>query len=204
MSFFTDTEKYVAEKLINTSFERAAHSFSSLLKQDIVIEMTDISISREMPEINMGVKQAGELTLVITEIMGELDGKSYLVFNEEECEALYHAIFPKNDNPKDRSSLEEAFLKEVDNILSASVITEFSNFFNIQIYGDVPHLIRINHAGVGQIINQDFNNANTNSAYFFIANTKFLFKDNLQLRPHFFWKFNEKFMDLIKMMDISK
>ncbi len=204
MSFFTDMEKDIAKQLINTGFERAAQSFSSILKQDISIEMTDISLSREMSAISAGIKQEGELTLVTTEIIGELAGKSYLVFNAKECDTLYHTSFPKNNNLNDRSLLEEAFLKEIDNILSASVITEFSNFFDIKVYGGVPHLTRTTYQEIERIINQDFYNGNTNSACFFSANTKFLFKDNLQLRPRFFWKFTEKFMSLIKKIESSR
>lgn len=202
MSFLNTTEKKVAEDLFNAGFKKAAQSFSSISRQEINIEMTDVEVSRVW-ENNYHAHQ-GVLTLLTTDIIGELNGKSYLIFNQDECNTLYEACFPNKDD-KNREMLEEAFLKELDNILSASMITEFSNFLQASIYGDVPGFCRDSAEKINHLIQVDFEQKSQDAeSIFLIANTKFSLKNDLSFRPQFFWKLTDSFISMIKKVAEEK
>jgi len=203
MSFLNTSEKKIAEKLIIQGFERAAQSFTSFARQEVSIEMADVDVSKEWAGNDALSKLKGELTLITTEMIGGLSGKSYLVFTREECDMLFQNAFPNHEN-NNRAMLEDAFLKELDNILSASVITGFSDFLEVEVYGDVPELHRGDAREIAQLVQQNFSGAKPHKdSIFLIANTKFIFNDILQLRPKFFWKLSEDFISLIRRIDES-
>ncbi len=194
MNYLNTTEKKIAENLINAGLGKAARSFSSIAGQEVGIEVSTLEIAREWTG-RATAKYKGELTLLTTEMIGELNGKSYLIFTREECDSLLRACFPKKEKVN-YAVLEEAFLKELDNILSASVITEFSDFLQVEVYGDVPAFYRQEAGEIESLIRQDF--ARKNDDIFLMANAKFLFKDSVHLRPQFFWKLTEGFISLIR------
>ncbi|QSE97577.1 hypothetical protein [Fulvivirga lutea] len=204
MSYLSNTERNIAADLIAQGYQKAADSFSTMAKQKITINPTSIEISKDDLKVIKSIKHDNELILITTSIIGELAGKSYLIFNEEECDAVYAACMPFNEDEYSRMMEGEAILKELDNILSAAVITEFSNYLDVMIFGDVPVLSRSNQAAVKNKVINDFSNDSSNSGYFMIANTQFVFENNTKLQPQFIWKMAEGFMDKVKEVSSKK
>ena len=91
--------------------------------------------------------------LVTTEIFGDVTGKSYLFLTEDEFQILT-AIIPQSPDPK--VDFKKEFLKEVDNILSASVITRLANELRVKMYGDVPRLIESSGGTPSTLLTADF------------------------------------------------
>jgi chemotaxis protein CheY-P-specific phosphatase CheC len=107
-----------------------------------------------------------ENLLITTEIFGDVTGKSYLLLSEEELELLTVGI-PQHKEP--HLNLKEEFLKEVDNILSASVITRLSNELKIKMYGDIPIVVGNVSGKIEDILYDDFQEQNevyTNAIFF--------------------------------------
>ena len=204
MSYLSTNERNVAAELLTKGYLTAARSFSLMAKQDITIKPTSIEVSKDDLKVIKSIKQDDELILITTSIIGELGGKSYLLFNDEECNAVHKACMPFNEDEYSRIMEGEAILKELDNILSAAVITEFSNYLDIMIFGDVPVLSRSNHSAVKNKIINDFNSDAGESGYFMIANTQFVFANNTELQPQFIWKLTQDFMDKIKKVSEQK
>ena len=135
--------------------------------------------------------------------MGELAGKSYLIFNKHEADEIHGACMPPKDNEQAKMMETEAILMELDNILSAAVITEFSNYLGVSIYGDVPHLSRTSHHDLVDKLTHDLKDTGKEDC-FIMADTEFVSENNSKLRPQFIWKLTSDFLDRIGNEDIRQ
>ncbi len=196
MSILTLPEKQLAQEIIEAGYVRAADSFSSIAQQRVAIETSGITIST-FTEEDFSVKETGSLTLITTEIIGDIQGKSFLLLTESECRAMFNTCLPPGEPSEERQLMEEAILKELDNIVSAAVITEASNILQVSIYGDVPQLVEGTAEEVQLTVLADFTNSAGSDICLF-ANTRFSFEQNTTLQPRFFWKFHQNFVDCIK------
>ncbi|MEQ9438834.1 MAG: hypothetical protein RIG62_07280 [Cyclobacteriaceae bacterium] len=195
MNVLTPNEQLVAQQIIEAGYTNAAQSFSGIAQRQVTIKTSTLEIADEQSE-HMLAKE-GTLRLVTTEVMGEARGKSYFLLDEGECEAIYQACLPPSDNDDSRKIMEEAIIKEIDNIISAAVITEFSNRLQVTIFGDVPQLFDGSPAEITERIQADFSDPQ-NQGFYLFTNTYFVFEDNTQLQPQFFWKLPSDFLQRIK------
>jgi len=198
MSYLSNEEKSIAKDLLTSGYHKAAKSFATITKQKISIRPTHIEVTNDDLKLLQNLKNDQELILITTAIIGQHTGKSYLLFNEMEASAVYQACMPYNAEKATRVMETEALLKELDNILSAAVITEFSNYMNSMIFGDVPLLSRTNQLALKNRITEDFTSDNGEPEYFMLADTQFVFEDNSNLKPQFIWKLTEGFMQGLK------
>jgi len=96
------------------------------------------------------------------------------------------------NNPEKLSIMGNAFLLEVDNIISASVITQFSNILKHKMHGDVPALQVLNENSLNDYISHHLNQDSQ------IINFKVNFtSSHLHFCPEFFWLFNKSFIEAI-------
>lgn len=126
----------------------------------------------------------GSRVLLTTEIIGDLTGKSYLFFSPYEFDLLTEGIPQGSDSSV---NLKEEFLKEMDNILSAAVITKISNELKGRIFGDVPVLVGKTQSRLEDIINDDFSE-HTEELY--INSIFFSFEKQPAIQPLFLWVIN--------------
>ena len=123
----------------------------------------------------------GASLLFTTEVFGDVTGKSYLLISDEEFALLTHGI-PDSKDPG--INLKEEFAKELDNILSASVITRLSNELKRKMYGDIPILVGKVHGRIEDIIYDDFSEQ---AKDVYINSGHFSFSERPTLRPLFIW-----------------
>ncbi|MBI3218744.1 MAG: hypothetical protein HYZ44_04475 [Bacteroidetes bacterium] len=134
--------------------------------------------------------------LLTTEIFGDITGKSYLFLSDKEVELLTAGI-PVG---KDASiNLKEEFLKEVDNILSASVITKLSNELKAKMYGDIPLLQGKTLAKIEDTIEDDFSEQ-TETIY--INAISFSIEGHSEMKPAFVWVLDSSVFESIKTTSI--
>jgi hypothetical protein len=137
------------------------------------------------------LNRKGSDLLLTTEVFGELTGKSYLLIPERDYAHLTKSI------PEDEShsfSFKEEFAKELDNILSAAVITQLSNELRLKIYGDVPILVGKIAGDLKEIIIRDFGE-NTNEV--FLTGISFSFDRNPDFNMRFIWVLNSHLLKAI-------
>lgn len=127
------------------------------------------------------VNRSGGSLLITTEIFGDVTGKSYLFLSEKEFELLTAGI-PESRDPN--VNLKEEFSKEVDNILSASVITRLSNELNLKMYGDIPILVGSVSGEIEDIILDDFREQ---ADEIYINSTLLSFENHPAIAPLFIW-----------------
>ncbi len=183
-------EKKLIEEIINTGYRQAATSFSVLTGQNIRTENTGFDICTDHDYLIDNFDHLKNLTIVQTDVVGQLGGSSYLIFNEEEKRVVSNMSLAAFGGST--SIDESAILKEIDNIISASVITELSNTLNVNIYGDVPHLFETDDI-------KEFYSAmkEGNGDYYLLARSNFIFENHLMISPIFIWKMDKKFLSMI-------
>jgi hypothetical protein len=127
--------------------------------------------------------------LVTTEVFGDWIGKSYLLLSHEEVSWLTRGVDP---NGIDMVTLmRREFLKELDNIISAAVITKLSDDLNIKIYGDIP-ILEENYMGdIEALIKQDFKT----SGSVYVQAGFFGFDGEDTVKPFFLWIMDGRLLD---------
>lgn len=179
--------------VMNNGFLRAASSFSKFIgKNSRVSHIQPTSI--RFNELSYPTDGKGNLYVLTTQVIGELFGKSYLIFNEEEAQNLTMLVGHTSSTHTTEQQMKEALLIEIDNIISASVIAELSEALQIEVYGDVPVLKKIPAPSLNDFVvkdgNQDMNNA-------LIIDTTFQFNVDKSILPRFAWKISGKVLDMI-------
>lgn len=186
-------EQELTGNLIQRGYEKAAASLSALISQQVVMKKSLVQISNSPEQALELLESKEKKTILVTELMGDIKGESYLIFSEEErkkvCELCGKMFSASSQVP------EEMILQEVDNIVSASMITEFSNALDLSMYGNVPKLIK--NGG----LNKAFYSKDSGS-YFLISEGAFVLVEHIELRPRFIWRIEEKLIAHIGKMEV--
>jgi len=182
-------EKLQIEKIFALGYQKAVGSLSRFINQNV--NLNNISINTSSINTPFFHEKAfiGRTTILHTKIMGLLAGSSYFILNENEKDLIANTCLSKF---KYAPSLDtSAVLLEIDNIISAAVITELANAFGIYIYGHVPEILNIGN------INEFNHRYFIENEYdiFIIANGNFIFEDHINISPYFIWKIDK---DLLK------
>lgn len=189
-----ENEIEVATKLINGGLAMAKSSMEQILQSPITLKKVAFGIDKE--DVSKFRSEADNVSLIKTELMGELKGSCFLVFSESDVEKINKACLPAdilNDDSAESKMMILGFLTEIDNMVAAAVITEFANFLGVDIYGNVPSLHVLNKNKVNEFL------ANETTSFDSVIHFKAIFKgEELDISPDFIWIFNEKFMDKIK------
>lgn len=175
---------------MNAGMSRAARSFSVMINSPVKTNPTQI-VAVERNDNFLPLKEnAGGLYLLTTQLIGSVTGKSYLVISEKESEAILRHL--RKDNPELTESLLDAFLMEIDNIVSAAVISELSDKLKIEVYGDVPQMKRMNGGELYPYLAADKDERSHSSL---IINTGFTIEKCPDVRPQFIWKISPALLD---------
>ncbi|MEM6643125.1 MAG: hypothetical protein AAF616_09115 [Bacteroidota bacterium] len=195
-----DSELKVATKLIFEGLSMAKASMEQILQSPINIEQIEYG-SSDMDIDRFGGNES-EVHVIKTELLGELKGTSHLIFSEQEVKKLYESSLPKKiveDDSKESTIMKLGFLTEIDNMVSAAVITEFSNFLGVEIYGNVPSLKVIKAKEINDYLQEESSDLEQ------IIHFKAVFEGKeLDISPDFIWVFHNKFVDKIKALVAEK
>ncbi len=190
-----ENEIEVATKLINGGLAMAKSSMEQILQSPITLKKVAFGIDKE--DISkFQSEESHNVSLIKTELKGELKGSCFLVFTESDVDKINKACLPAeilNDDSPESKMMMMGFLTEIDNMVAAAVITEFANFLGVDIYGNVPSLHVMPHDKVNEYL------AEETTSFDSVIHFKAMFKgDELDISPDFIWIFNDKFMDKIK------
>lgn len=189
----TKNLKAFTAEIFKKGFEKSSKSFSNLSGEKVGIKKFEISLGKANELMEKVFKNKNPYVL-ITDIIGEAKGKSYLVLSHHDAEEIAGMLIRKMKNIENNDFYKEAILKEVDNVLAASVITELSNALDLKIFGDVPKFIKpeeVNHEWLNSELElMDGMIAINSSANFF-------FESNLKICPYFIWILDSDFNNAI-------
>ena len=153
------------------------------------------------PPIELSKKNESNIHLLTTKVIGELKGVCCLIFSEEEADHLRSAALPPEilNSPEMMAEMSDGIMLEVDNIISASVITQFSNLLKVKIHGGVPDLKKVNHEEMESFISNEIDN----ELYLISFKTSFE-SSKVAFNPEFVWLFDTAFIDSIKKYAVEE
>lgn len=181
----------VVSELIQKGYTRAAASFSSMIGQSVTIDSQNINLDENPEGILEAFNHRTNDILVRTMIIGDLKGESYLLLTQNEVDVisdLSRAAFGG------ASMGSDVIINELDNILSAAVITELSNSLRLKIFGDVPELFNLdNESQLSEILDvKDDKNC------YLMTNATFMFEHQNSVSPIFLWRFENKIISMLE------
>jgi chemotaxis protein CheY-P-specific phosphatase CheC len=176
-------------KVMNQGFQRAADAFGRLIGEQVSLTESSLVVIPMETALAEVSEEGGKIIVLTTQVIGAISGMSFLIFNEKELEAVFKNIKWNTDE------LRDAFLLEIDNIISASVISDISNALSIEVYGDVPNLERVQSIDLRPFMKAQVAFDDTDQLIF--TKTTFHFRNAEDVHPQFIWKINSKAFDII-------
>jgi chemotaxis protein CheY-P-specific phosphatase CheC len=176
------------ESVFESGFSNAAHSFAIFTNNKVffnnfhhgLLDHNELTLNQDYQRYNQK-----PTILITTEVFGEVSGKSYLFLSEKDFELLVQNI------PDSAKHLKDEFAKELDNILSAAVITKLSNHLHKKMYGDVPILVGPITSRLEDIIQDGFSKHGDNV---YINSAFFSFESHVEVSPLFVWVFEKSLL----------
>ena len=185
-----------AEKIISIGMKKASEAMTFFTREKVLIKDMKIEI-KDFSLINkFSTKITDEPTVILTtQLIGELSGYSYLLFSKSDVTKFSELCIPKQyqNNSEDSKKMLDSLLLEIDNILSASVITQFSNLLKVKIYGGVPDLKILKTSELSSYISDKLENP----SYMLCIDCDFS-NNNTTLNPQFIWLLDAEFLSKIK------
>ncbi|PSR54348.1 hypothetical protein AHMF7605_12905 [Adhaeribacter arboris] len=126
-----ELEKDVLREIINISLARAADSFANFSKKAVLLAVPEIKIiePRVLPDVIDEFED--EYQIIRAEIEGELSGKTFLLFSEEQTEKLAEACL--NNTSKIDIQSKEALLITVSQIITRAIVDELHHLLQLQL-----------------------------------------------------------------------
>ncbi|MES2731562.1 MAG: hypothetical protein V4714_07430 [Bacteroidota bacterium] len=147
MSLLSSYELDITKELMSIALANAADSFSKMANERVLIRDYDLQILEKTHWDNQLLNANDtDWYVLTTDVIGKLAGKSYLLLNHSDAEKIFHIFTPSQAEIQlgQLTVLQEAVLLELDNIVTAAMVTQLSNFLSLTIYGDVPNLRYLN------------------------------------------------------------
>ncbi len=191
---FNKLELDLATEVINIGLAKAGDSLSFFTKEKVLIRSKDLVIHNSYKK-KLFSKSSSPITILSTQIRGGMNGYCYLIFNQEEVDQLNQLSFTKSilDNPEQLAEMGRGMLMEADNIITAAVVTQFSNLFKLDMHGYVPEYFAGNYKEVDSYIRKHATKGN----YILHFNTT-LFSGERNISPEFLWCLDETFVKAVK------
>lgn len=195
MEQLNNIETDVAKEIINIGLGKAADSLSFFAQQKVIIRNSELILKNISDANNLSKKEGNNIHVLTTTIIGELTGVCYLIFNEQEVDKLLKISLPASmlEDEKQKMMMSEEILKEADNIISASVITQFSNLLNLNMHGSVPKLDVMPQDKI-----QPFMLSGASESEYFLQISARFHTEEVDFSPEFIWFLNNKFVEGIK------
>lgn len=178
------------EELVKKGLERSCESLGFFLKEKA--ELEGLTFRDPAPEITRLSMEIGNKEIILfSEIIGEVSGYCFFLLDQKEAELLFRKNFTAQSSTAQKQ-IFDAFLLEMDNIITASVVTEFANFLKVKIYGGVPNIIyHTEEEGIEKI-------AEIVRKGLFTINFKCRYKiQGVEFSPVFYWVLDSKFVEMI-------
>ena len=185
----------VAREIINIGLGKAADSLSFFSQQKVIIRSSELILKNTSEATNLTNKEGDNIHVLTTEIIGELKGVCFLIFNEKEVNKLLKISLPASilEDEEQKKVMSDAILKEADNIISASVLTQFSNLLKFNIRGGIPEMDIMSEEKVLPFL---LSRA-ADSKYYLQISAQF-HTEEVDFSPEFVWFLNSKFIEGIK------
>ena len=185
-------EMDITKELIHIALSNAADAFSKLAKERVLIKGYDLKIlDKEDYYRIMEKEQHQQLYVLTTNIKGKLDGKSFLLIDQQDAKKIFKVFSPSHEqvSPEGLSEFQQGILLELDNILTAAMVTQLSNILDLFTYGDVPKLDFFSQSQIKEYFKESIEN------FDFVLNIDARFQSfDTNMSPSFIWFFKSELL----------
>jgi len=193
----TEKELDAANGLIRHGLAKAGKALQMILNTPVVVNPVQLGDDNleDTPEYSTKTKDK-RTHLLKTELVGDLKGFCHLILSQEEVEKIQNHCLPANimnENTPQNRLMKLEHLTEIDNIVAGTVITEFANYLNLKVYGNVPSLHIMHAEEVNKYIHAEA--VVYSSSNYFKA---ILQAADLHISADFIWLFQDNFANCIK------
>lgn len=186
-----EVEFDIAREFINIGLAKAADSMSIFVKDKIWIRSFGVQL-QQLQEITQISEKDGELLVVLkTELQGDVGGVCFLIFNTDDVKKISEVSLPKSvlEDPVKAKEMTKAFLMELDNIVSAAVVTQFANILTLKVHGGIPAYSEYSSHEIDDELRKEISQGS--SLLFARVN---LGVEGTSLSPEFIWVLDEEFV----------
>lgn len=194
MTILNGELKEVAYKVIRQGLDDAAKSLEFFTKTETNLELDEDFKFNGLSALDLAVADTDQVYVLTTTLEGEMNGVAYLLVTKNEVEALMKAYYPgKEFDEAKYEKKSNNLLLEMDNIITASVVTQLANHFKYKTYGGVPQLQIISKAALEELI------SSKKGEHDFVIDFKAKFvAQGVDVKADFIWFVDETFVEGVK------
>ncbi|QMU27288.1 chemotaxis protein CheC [Adhaeribacter radiodurans] len=134
-----ELEKDVLREIINISLARAADSFADFSRKAVLLAVPEVKIiePRVLPDVIDEFED--EYQIIRSEIEGELNGKTFLLFSEDQVEKLAEACL--NNSSQINIKSKETLLLTISNIITQAIVDELHHLLQLKLQAGSPEAL---------------------------------------------------------------
>ena len=134
-----ELEKDVLREIINISLARAADSFANFSHKAVLMAVPEVKIiePRVLPDIIDEFED--EYQIIRSEIEGDLNGKTFLLFSEKQIEKLAEVCL--NKESKINISNKEDLLLTISHIITQAIVDELHHLLKLKLMALQPEAL---------------------------------------------------------------
>lgn len=190
----SEIEFDAAKELINIGLAKAADSMSFFVKGQIMLKGLDFAIKELTTIEKLSQKQGEFIHVLATELKGDMTGSCFLILDDTDVKTLMkEGLSPSvQDDPIKAKAMGIAFLTELDNIITAAVVTQFADMLDMKLHGYVPTYHKYKQDELEESLRNKIK----------LDNYLLYFKVNLivshgALSPEFVWTLDQNFVNKV-------
>lgn len=193
---FTKEEIKKAREVIKQGLLASAKSLEYFIKTETKLELgEDFFISKVFTGDFLS-KEEDVIYLLTTELVGDLKGVSFLLFSENEVKSIMNSRYANKDFDEAKyKKKQDALLLEIDNIITAGVMSEFANAFSYRTYGGVPKLDIVSYDKALALMKEG-----TEKNEFILRFNAGLVSEKANVKAAFIWSVDGAFVEGVKKL----
>jgi chemotaxis protein CheY-P-specific phosphatase CheC len=137
----TPLELDLIRELFSMGLASAADSLSMMTGCKIITQSLRIHGYQENSHVNFGLKSKRKVNIFTSYLKGDLAGVSFWTLGLRDSIRLSKLMLGSAGKNRSREAvmeLREAVLLEMDNVITAAVVTRMANLLDKRLYGNVP------------------------------------------------------------------
>lgn len=174
---------------VQKALVHAAQAFADFISKKVVV--TDMSLGGNIHTINTSLSEDKPIFSLISVLKGDLRGKCYLNLSSQDADVLTSIALP--EVYRQNKEMKEGILLELDNILTAAVVSILSNAFKLDTFAYVPKMYIFKSDELNQWLWEDYKEEKL--ALHFSTGFKI---ESHDIHPEFIWVLDENIIKFIE------
>lgn len=134
-------EQDILREIVNLGVAKSADAFAVMAKEKVLLQTPEIKILKPEELTSFSGNMQKNNLIVESEIKGDLGGKAYLLFSEDQAEEISSiCLMEIGKKEENLEKLKRSLIVELGNIITARLISQMCNMLKIQALAASPVL----------------------------------------------------------------